>query len=117
MEALMSKVIGPRRKTTMKNTTWKTRDEPRNLSLSLNPNPDHATLWRCRIKPNQSGSNPIKPISARPRHAHPLPTTNCIPLNVHSHYSFLDSTLSPTAIIELARQHRLPAVALTDTGN
>jgi DNA-directed DNA polymerase III PolC len=40
-----------------------------------------------------------------------------IPLRVHSHYSFLDSTLSPTAVVELAKQHGLPAVALTDTGN
>ena len=37
-----------------------------------------------------------------------------IPLNVHSYYSFLDSTLSPAAIVELAQQHRLPAIALTD---
>ena len=40
-----------------------------------------------------------------------------VPLRTHSHYSFLDSTLSPTAIIELARHHGLPAVALTDAGN
>ena len=35
----------------------------------------------------------------------------------HSHYSFLDSTLSPAALVKLAKQHGLPAVALTDTGN
>src|SRR5438477_6546024 len=40
-----------------------------------------------------------------------------VPLRCHSHYSFLDSTLSPTAIVELAKRHGLPAVALTDTGN
>jgi len=40
-----------------------------------------------------------------------------VPLRTHSHYSFLDSTLSPTAIIELAKHHGLPAVALTDAGN
>jgi DNA polymerase III alpha subunit len=39
-----------------------------------------------------------------------------VPLRVHSHYSFLDSTLSPTAIVELAKQHGLSSVALTDTG-
>src|SRR5204863_3002089 len=33
------------------------------------------------------------------------------------HYSFLDSTLSPTALVELAKHHNLPAIALTDTGN
>lgn len=43
--------------------------------------------------------------------------TSYVPLRCHSHYSFLDSTLSPTAIVHLARQHNLPAVALTDTGN
>ena len=40
-----------------------------------------------------------------------------VPLRVHSHYSFLDSTLSPTDIVESAKRHGLPAVALTDTGN
>jgi error-prone DNA polymerase len=40
-----------------------------------------------------------------------------VPLRVHSHYSFLDSTLSPAAIVELAARHGLSAVALTDTGN
>ena len=37
-----------------------------------------------------------------------------IPLNVHSYYSFLDSTLSIPAVIALAKQHELPAIALTD---
>jgi DNA-directed DNA polymerase III PolC len=40
-----------------------------------------------------------------------------IPLNVHSYYSFLDSTLSIGSIIDLARRHSLPAIALTDTNN
>ena len=40
-----------------------------------------------------------------------------VPLWAHSHYSFLDSTLSPAALVGLARRHGLPAVALTDTGN
>ena len=43
--------------------------------------------------------------------------TRYVPLNVHSHFSFLDSTLSIPAIIALAQEHALPAVALTDTGN
>jgi DNA-directed DNA polymerase III PolC len=43
--------------------------------------------------------------------------TRYIPLRCHSYYSFLDSTLSPIAIVELAKQYDLPAVALTDTGN
>ena len=40
-----------------------------------------------------------------------------VPLRMRSHYSFLDSTLSPEAIVKLARTHSLPAVALTDIGN
>jgi len=40
-----------------------------------------------------------------------------VPLRIHSHFSFLDSTLSPSAIVELAKQHGLPAIALTDSGN
>ena len=40
-----------------------------------------------------------------------------VPLRVHSHYSFLDSTLSPTAVVALAKRQGLKAVALTDTGN
>ena len=40
-----------------------------------------------------------------------------VPLRAHSHYSFLDSTLSPAAIVALAKRHGLSAVALTDTGN
>src|SRR5262245_27780538 len=38
-----------------------------------------------------------------------LGTRNFVPLRVHSHYSFLDSTLSPAAIVELAKQHDMPA--------
>ncbi len=46
------------------------------------------------------------------------PQITCyIPLRVRSHYTFLDSTLSPTAIVNLARQHGLPTIALTDLGN
>ena len=40
-----------------------------------------------------------------------------IPLNVHSYYSFLDSTLSIEAIVDLAQRHELPAIALTDKNN
>src|SRR5439155_1893447 len=44
-------------------------------------------------------------------------TGSYVPLRCHSHYSFLDSTLSPAPIVQLAKQHGLFAVALTDTGN
>src|ERR1035438_8515663 len=40
-----------------------------------------------------------------------------VPLRTHSHYSFLDSTLSPQVIVSLAKRHGMAAVALTDTGN
>ena len=46
-----------------------------------------------------------------------LEITTYVPLRTHSHYSFLDSTLSPQAIVSLAKQHGMAAVALTDTGN
>lgn len=38
----------------------------------------------------------------------------CVPLHVHSHFSFLDSTLSPEAVVTLAKERGLPTVALTD---
>ncbi len=40
-----------------------------------------------------------------------------VPLAVRSYYSFLNSTLSPKAIVELAKRHELPAIALCDQGN
>ena len=40
-----------------------------------------------------------------------------VPLVVRSHYSFLNSTLSPAAIVALAQQHGLSAVGLCDQGN
>ncbi len=44
--------------------------------------------------------------------------TGCyVPLRVRSYYTFLDSTLSPTAIVNCAKQYGLSAIALTDIGN
>jgi DNA-directed DNA polymerase III PolC len=43
--------------------------------------------------------------------------TSHVPLRVRSYYTFLDSTLSPAAIVNLAKQHGLSAIALTDIGN
>jgi DNA-directed DNA polymerase III PolC len=43
--------------------------------------------------------------------------TSHVPLRVHSYYTFLDSTLSPATIVNLAKQHGLSAIALTDIGN
>jgi DNA polymerase-3 subunit alpha len=52
----------------------------------------------------------------RPMVSKSVPTAYT-PLRVRSHFTFLDSTLSPAAIIRLARQHDMPAIALTDIGN
>jgi DNA polymerase-4 len=40
-----------------------------------------------------------------------------VPLCIRSYYTFLDSTLSPAAIVNCAKQQGLPAIALTDIGN
>jgi len=53
----------------------------------------------------------------RPPPSKPTRGTSIIPLNVHSYYSFLDSTLSIKAIVELAQRHEMPAIALTDKNN
>jgi hypothetical protein len=47
----------------------------------------------------------------------PSKATTYVPLRVRSYYTFLDSTLSPAAIVNCAKQHGLPAIALTDIGN
>ena len=47
----------------------------------------------------------------------PVAAPPYIPLRVRSYYTFLDSTLSPAAIVNLARQHGQTSVALTDLGN
>jgi DNA-directed DNA polymerase III PolC len=61
-------------------------------------------------------TRPLQPVNYRRRFT-PSRITHHVPLRTHSHYSFLDSTLSPAALVGLAKQHGLPAVALTDTGN
>jgi len=38
--------------------------------------------------------------------------TTYVPLRVRSHYTFLDSTLSPAAMVRLARQHGMTSIAL-----
>ena len=40
-----------------------------------------------------------------------------VPLAAHSYYSFLDSTLSPSALVSLAARYEMPALALTDDMN
>jgi len=50
------------------------------------------------------------------RAVRPVPA-DYVPLRVRSYYSFLDSTLSPKAVVDFARAQGLKAVALTDLGN
>jgi DNA polymerase-4 len=63
-----------------------------------------------------AGSN--SPLAIRnPRSAIRNGQSLYVPLRVRSHYTFLDSLLSPTAIVGLAQQHGLSVIALTDLGN
>jgi hypothetical protein len=64
---------------------------------------------------NERAKPPLK-IQRRRRSA-PAGLTTYVPLRVRSYYTFLDSTLSPGAIVHLAKQHGLSAIALTDLGN
>jgi error-prone DNA polymerase len=52
-----------------------------------------------------------------PRPSPPSSITTYVPLRCRSYYTFLDSTLSPTALVNLAKQNGISAVALTDLGN
>jgi DNA-directed DNA polymerase III PolC len=76
--------------------------------------------FRLRDKPREvvagEPARIVQPVSYRSK-VKPVQTITYVPLRAHSHYSFLDSTLSPMAIVELAKQHGMSAVAMTDTGN
>lgn len=74
---------------------------------------------RLRLPPMDALSKPVPcavGLCVRPRPVR-RKTDSYVPLRCHSHYSFLDSTLSPTALIALAKQHGFSAIALTDIGN
>ena len=76
--------------------------------------------FRLRAAPVDSAAADARSLTLQSRQspiANRKLTGGYLPLRCHSHYSFLDSTLSPTAIVQLAKQHDLPAVALTDTAN
>ena len=64
----------------------------------------------------QKRSQTLSPVPVERIISRPL-TTQYVPLNVHSYYSFLDSTLSIQAIVALAVSRQLPAIAITDTNN
>jgi error-prone DNA polymerase len=64
-----------------------------------------------------SGSSRSAPtLSPGPARKSPRPA-HCLPLNVHSHYSFLDSTLAIADIVKFAVDREIPAIALTDREN
>jgi hypothetical protein len=73
---------------------------------------------RLKNPPRSDFAKPLSAISIRHAVKKITPAkTTFVPLRVHSYYSFLDSTLSPTQIVSLAKQNNLPAVAMTDMGN
>lgn len=74
--------------------------------------------FRLQQPPTEALDEKRVPTPARrPTRPPALTLDSYVPLRVHSHYSFMDSTLSPESIVALARQHGMPAVALTDSGN
>ena len=74
---------------------------------------------RLREPPNDALANPVVAPGGGRIQVTPArkAVANYVPLRCHSHYSFLDSTLSPASLVTLAKQNGLRAVALTDTGN
>ena len=74
--------------------------------------------FRLRLPPREANAEaPSRPIHLQIVVPSPAAGAVYVPLQAHSYYSFLDSTLSPQAIVSLAARHDCPAVALTDTGN
>src|SRR5258706_12570287 len=53
----------------------------------------------------------VKPVSAKSGHA------NFVHLRVRSIYSLLEGAVRPKELAKLAREMRMPAVAVTDTNN
>ncbi len=66
---------------------------------------------RVHVRPEAVSTRPAPPVSAPPRRM------AGVPLQVHSFYSFLDSTLSIDQLVKLAANYEMPALALADTGN
>jgi DNA-directed DNA polymerase III PolC len=73
----------------------------------------HDLLLTGKLK-QESAPSPLPPRKSQPSN---IAATTYVPLNVHSCYSFLDSTLSVQAVVDFAKSYELPAVALTDTAN
>jgi len=86
-----------------------------NSFARITASPGVELRFRMEIKP--SDNNPALPGSPQSQIKNRKSKIQSVPLNVHSYYSFLDSTLSTKAIVELAKRHELPAIALTDRHN
>jgi DNA-directed DNA polymerase III PolC len=76
---------------------------------------------RLRDAPRDIAKEQAKPginirVHRKPRGT-PDAVASYVPLRVRSYYTFLDSTLSPAAIVNLAKRNGLAAIALTDMGN
>ncbi|HEV2695002.1 MAG TPA: DNA polymerase III subunit alpha [Verrucomicrobiae bacterium] len=56
-------------------------------------------------------------VKIAPARNKPNSVTTYIPLRCRSYYTFLDATLSPSALVNLAKQNGMASVALTDLGN
>ncbi len=99
---------------------------PETDRIAVGPRPQRVALADViEISRPRAHSDVLRPWTGRgpasishppPSIPHP-PSSPYIPLRIRSHYSFLDSTLSPTAIVALAQQHGCSAVGLTDFGN
>ncbi len=86
------------------------REAPIEYRTAMRQRPRLADAIAPRTTPARPATNRAQtgPRPRRPRY---------VPLNVHSGYSFLDSTLSIAEIVRFAADHEIPALALTDTGN
>lgn len=89
--------------------------------LLRHPTPLTPTLQESPPAWNAASTTAAKhPTPAPPKTTHthqPRPAQSYVPLGIHSHFSFLDSTLTVPDLIQLAVQHQIPALALTDTAN
>jgi DNA polymerase-4 len=101
------------------------RDQPSAVEGARHPVMSPGS-YRAAIVQRQRLANKLARSSPAPemrfRHENSAPSqkrgkTGYVPLNVHSFYSFLDSTLSIAAIIELAKKHSIHTLAITDRNN
>jgi DNA-directed DNA polymerase III PolC len=80
------------------------------------PKPSYSPAPELRFRTGPTAALP-PPAFSQSKIENQKSKISSIPLNLHSYYSFLDSTLSIRAIIDLALHHELPAIALTDKSN